>query len=485
MAGKLKLNFKLSKPKLSKSAKKWIIPAGIVVLLLIGAGGFFLYRQANLAKAAGGNGNTLNTAQVRVGDLTLSAAGSGTLVAGQQADLAFPIAGKVASVNVKVGDQVTSGEVLAELADTTSLKASLATADYNLKVAQQTLDNLSINASAALAEAKAAVVTAQEAYDDAQNTVKKEGMARCDSDTTEAYKERWEFLKSRLESIQEQWDGKDPDYYLDRIVPAKDEADVAEANYIYCQKYFESEIVDSEATLATAEVTLKQAQATLATLQANNGIDPIEKAKAEADVAQAQVAYDTAESNLENAKLVAPFDGTVLSVAGQAGDTAATGAFISIIDLSHPSVEFSVDESDMDKIAVGNSADVVFDAIPDETFTGKVSQMTPQLISSGGYQVLTGEIQLELSDTQSAEDLIEGLNASVEVIAADAKGAVLVPLDALRDIGDGQYCVFVVGLGGTLKMQTVTIGIQDDYYAQVLSGLEGGETVSTGLVETK
>lgn len=473
------------KPKLGKSLRKWILPVAAVLVVAAALGGYFWWRQAKTAQAAASSGSTLNTAQVRIGDLTLSASGSGTLVAGQQADLAFPVAGTVAAVNVRVGDAVSRGQVLAELADTNSLKASLASADLNLKVAQQALDALSINAPVKLAEAQVALVDAQEAYDDARSGVKKEGMARCDSDTTQAYKERYEFLKSHLAEIESNWNGTDSDYYLNRIVPVKNEVAKALANYTYCQKYFNSEIVDSQAQLTMAEVTLKQAETTLATLQANNGIDPIELARATNTLAEAQVAYDKAEANLAGATLIAPFDGTVLSVAGEAGDTVGAAAFISLIDLSHPRVEFSVDESDMDKVAVGNSAEVVFDALPDDLFTGKVIQVTPRLVSTGGYQVLTGVIQLELSDAQSAEKLIEGLNASVEIIAADARDAVLVPLDALRDLGGGEYSVFVVGSDGALKMRTITIGIRDDYYAQVLSGLEGGETVSTGLVETK
>ena len=471
------------KAKISKQLKKWILPAAAIVVVAAGVGGYLIWKQANTAQAA--SGSTLNTALVRTGDLTLSASGSGTLVAGQQADLSFPIAGEVGAVHVRVGDSVTKGQVLAELADTSALEANLAAADLNLKLAQKTLDDLSLNAPVALAEAQVALVTAQENYVDAQNSLKKEGYTRCDSDTTAAYKERYEFLKSRQDEIEKGWNGTDSEYYLNRIVPAKTETAKALANYVYCQGYNESEIVDSQAVLTAAEVALKKAQATLETLQANDGIDPIELAKANNARAEAQVAYNKAADDLANASLTAPFDGTVLSVAGEAGKTANTGVFISLIDLSHPKVNFSIDESDMDKAAVGNAVNVVFDALPDDIFTGQVIEVTPSLISTGGYQVLTGVIQIELSDAQSADKLIEGLNASVEIVAAEAKNAVLVPLDALRDLGDGTYSVFVADALGALKMRVVTIGIQDDYYAQVLTGLEGGETVSTGLVETK
>lgn len=473
------------KPKFSRQLRKWILPLAAIVIVAAGVGGYFIWKQASTAQAASTSGSTLNTATVRSGDLTLSASGSGTLVAGQTADLSFPTAGVVGAVNVKAGDAVTKGQVLAELADPSALEASLAAADLNLKLAEQALDDLSLTAPVALADAQVALVTAQENYTDAQNALKKDGYARCDADTTAAYKERWEFLESRLTEIEKGWNGSDSDYYLNRIVPAKDEAAKAEANYVYCQKYYESEIVDSQAQLTTAEVALKQAEANLATLQANNGIDPIELAKAENARASAQVAYNKAEDDLTNAKLTAPFDGTVLSVAGTAGSTANTGVFISLIDLSHPKVNFSIDESDMEKAAVGNTVNVVFDALPDDIFTGQVIEVTPSLVSTGGYQVLTGVIQLELSEAQSAARLIAGLNASVEIVAAEAKNAMLVPVDALRDLGDGTYSVFVVDAFGGLKMRVVTVGIQDDYYAQVLSGLEGGETVSTGLVETK
>ena len=471
------------KAKISKQLKKWILPAAAIVVVAAGVGGYLIWKQANTAQAA--SGSTLNTALVRTGDLTLSASGSGTLVAGQQADLSFPIAGEVGAVHVRVGDSVTKGQVLAELADTSALEANLAAADLNLKLAQKTLDDLSLNAPVALAEAQVALVTAQENYVDAQNSLKKDGYTRCDSDTTAAYKERYEFLKSRQDEIEKGWNGTDSEYYLNRIVPAKTETAKALANYVYCQGYNESEIVDSQAVLTAAEVALKKAQATLETLQANDGIDPIELAKANNARAEAQVAYNKAADDLAHTSLTAPFDGTVLSVAGEAGKTANTGVFISLIDLSHPKVNFSIDESDMDKAVVGNAVNVVFDALPDDIFTGQVIEVTPSLISTGGYQVLTGVIQIELSDAQSADRLIEGLNASVEIVAAEAKNAVLVPVDALRDLGDGTYSVFVVDALGGLKMRVVTVGIRDDYYAQVLTGLEGGETVSTGLVETK
>lgn len=61
----------------------------------------------------------------------------------------------------------------------------------------------------------------------------------------------------------------------------------------------------------------------------------------------------------------------------------------------------------------------------------------------------------------------------------------LVPIQALREISPDSYSVFVVQPDGSLRMVTVTIGLQDYANAEILSGLEQGATVSTGSVETK
>jgi multidrug efflux pump subunit AcrA (membrane-fusion protein) len=76
------------------------------------------------------------------------------------------------------------------------------------------------------------------------------------------------------------------------------------------------------------------------------------------------------------------------------------------------------------------------------------------------------------------------MNASVDVIAGSAENAVLVPVEALRELAPGSYAVFVVE-NGTPKLRTVTVGLQDVTFAQITSGLEAGEVVSTGIVETQ
>jgi multidrug efflux pump subunit AcrA (membrane-fusion protein) len=69
------------------------------------------------------------------------------------------------------------------------------------------------------------------------------------------------------------------------------------------------------------------------------------------------------------------------------------------------------------------------------------------------------------------------MNVDIEVISAEARDVVLAPIQALREIGDGQYAVFVVQPDGELAMRPVEVGLRDAVNVEILSGLELGETV--------
>ena len=192
----------------------------------------------------------------------------------------------------------------------------------------------------------------------------------------------------------------------------------------------------------------------------------------------AQIALKTARKNLDGAVIKAPFDGSVISVAGSSGDKVGTGTFIVMADLYHPYIQFNVDETDMSLVALGESVTVVFDALPKQTFTGKVVVIEPQLVTSGSTQALQGLARL---DTTLATPLPEASNASVDIIGGQATNTVLVPVSALRDLGDTSYGVFVQDNSGKLTLRAVTIGLQDLTNVEITSGLKAGETVETGL----
>jgi multidrug efflux pump subunit AcrA (membrane-fusion protein) len=72
------------------------------------------------------------------------------------------------------------------------------------------------------------------------------------------------------------------------------------------------------------------------------------------------------------------------------------------------------------------------------------------------------------------------MNAEIEIIAGEAQNALLVPVQALRQMGEEQYAVFVIGENDELEMRFVEVGLMDFVNAEIISGLERGEVVSVG-----
>jgi len=469
--------------KKQPKGRKIIISAVILALVLAAIGfGYVYWNQKNKAATASTT-TTTYTAQVRRGSIILSASGAGTLTAGKQSNLSFPVSGVLGEVEVKVGDKVEEGQILAQLKDLSSLEASLASAELALSTAQKALEDLKNNSTVNLANAQLAAATANKAYTDAKSSVVDANTARCNSDSINAYYADYMKAQAYLESLGD-W-GANYDFYLSTVQPAQNAAANAYAKYKYCAGYTAYEIDSSQAEYSLTDAEMKDAQATLDALKENNGIDPLALAQAENDLANAQANYDKARNNLDGATLKAPFAGTVLVVNGEAGDDVGTSAFISIIDLYHPKVSFSMDETDVDKVAVGNEGDVVFDAMPDITFTGKVIQVSPALTSSNGISVLTGIIQLVLTEKDNTDLFLEGLNASVEIVGGKSENTLLVPIEALRDLGDGTYAVFVVGSDGQPKLTIVEVGLMDATSAEIKSGVNQVDVVTTGTMETK
>ncbi len=128
---------------------------------------------------------------------------------------------------------------------------------------------------------------------------------------------------------------------------------------------------------------------------------------------------------------------------------------------------------------------MVFDAMPNRTFKGSVIQVNPSLETESGYQVLKGIIQLELGEGDNPHLFFVGMNASVEIIGGKTENALLVPVEAVHELDDGEYGVFVVGSDGKARLKIVEVGLMDATYAEIKSGLNLGDVVTTGTVETQ
>jgi HlyD family secretion protein len=279
------------------------------------------------------------------------------------------------------------------------------------------------------------------------------------------------------------------------LTRAQDNLTIAQANYNA------SVAGSSSSSSANANSNILSAQLALETAQEGPAGDELEAAEmavrqaelslqqallnqesSELSLAEAQLNVDAAESALEDTTLVAPIDLTIMTVNASVGEMPGTD-FIIMADLEQPLLEVFLDETDLNMIGVGFESEVIFDALPDDVFTGRVIQVDPQLVSDSGVTAVRAVVQLDQESFAKPQTLPVGMNATVDIIGGRAENAVLAPVEALRELSPGEYAVFVMEEGEP-RLRLVEVGQMDFTFAEILSGLEAGETVSTRLIDT-
>lgn len=467
-----------------RTRRFWIF----VSLIVIVAGGGYAYYRSMLAPDEASDEPSIQTATVRQGDLIILASGSGELITSSEVDLGFGVAGPIAELHVQVGDEVTTGDVLAVQGDKDQLEAAVASDQLAVNNAERALQDLYDNSDLVAAQAMLALAEAQDTLSDARYTwyVQQEGN-RASNSTIEAAKAKLVLAELDLEEAQANYNkyyGRPKDdptraTAQTRLTSAQQRYDSAlrELNW-YLGAPTEIQQAQLDADVALAQAKLGQAEREYERVK--DGPDPAEVAQAELQLGDAKAKLAVSQGNLDQSVILAPIDGTVLRVDSQVGDT-VSGAFITIADLNQPFLEIFLDETDLDKIKVGYDVEVVFDALPDIVFKGHVVQVHPTLMQSQGFSAIRGTVKL---DDIPIEALPLGLGASVDVIAGSAYGVPLIPYEALREIGPDEYAVFVME-NGEPKLRVIGVGLMDFSFVEVTSGLEPGEIVTTGIVETE
>lgn len=451
--------------------RKRMLWIALLVLLLAAGGGYVYSRLTYLPRRASAE-PTLATAQVRRGDVVLSVTGSGTVVPAVESDLGFETGGYVAEVLVNVGDQVKKGQVLARL-ETDALKVAVEEADIALRLAQLDLADVTEGPSEVeLAAARANVESARAALLVAQYTYSNTLNSTLDS-SVRARQIEFLWYADRYEQMKADGTGQ-----ADLEKAWKDRAE-AEYRFNQALQQARMEEVNAASQLDQARNRLVQAQEKLRLLQ--TGPTTATLVQAQQKVERARLALEEARANLEAAELRAPFEGTVVAVSAIPGQYVGTAPILTLADLSRPLLKFWVEESDMSGVAVGYRVEVTFEAFPDETFTGTVTRVEPALVTVGNTLAVQAWANITLP---AGRTLFGGMNAEVEILSAEARAVLLVPLTALRELGSGQYAVFVVQPDGALALRPVEVGLKDLVNAEIRSGLAEGEIVSLGEQES-
>jgi HlyD family secretion protein len=494
---------------ISKTAIRIVI--AITVLAGFIVGGYFIYTRYFSSQTSGTEETPLQTAKAAKGDLVLYANGTGTIIPQEESALGFNTSGQVKEINVKVGDKVDAGQVLAQLDDTeaqiqlteaqdamnaltsaaaiATAKQTLATAESDFATAKESLGYL-ISPEVLYWEEKAAerqqtLTDAQTAYQTDTSDAAKQKVTEAQTSLTYAQKE----LKYFQTAYEETYIPKNFTQYRTMRTPRGTITQVIQVEHETTGKMIDLITPPTEGEIGMARAKYDLAKATIG--EAQTYLDMLNGGEIPAGATgsnllayiEAQHALETAQYNLGSTRLVAPFNGTVTSLDMSVGDLVNGDSVLTISNLDQPySLDAYLDAEDWGEIQEGYEVEVSFDILPDQLFTGVVTNVYPTLDTSSANKALV-HIAARLNDS-IAYDFPAGAAASVDVIGGRAENAILVPVEALHEIGDNQYTLFVMQ-NGKLRLHEVQVGLQDLTKAEIISGLNAGDIVTTGVVETK
>lgn len=465
----------------------WVI--GIV--LILGAAAFFYY-QGQAQNTEEPVKESLKTSKVRRGDIIITASGVGAVVTQADIQIGFTTAGVIEEIYVKEGDVVQKGDVLAKLEMDPQLTLDLLTQQINLINEQENYKNLVENLDVDLASASVNYLQAQSGLEDLLTDRASLNYRRCGDEYVLQYEADYNTALDVLGRLQDKFnllyaarDLSDPERLQAEadIASAQTKVNTALASWQYCLTYPSPE----EIALMDAKIKIKENEVIrwkeeVETLQA--GVNPQEIELSQAKVAQAEAKLKIAEDNINGLSLIAPITGTIMKISAVPGQSIGNNTnIIRIADLSRPILEVYLDETDLDQLVVGYETEVIFDAFDTSIFKGKVISITPELVKNGNVVYAHGLVELDSSSFGKPFNLPLGLNASIDVIGGRSEKTLLIPVEALRPLGDGSYAVFVVE-NGTPTLRMVEVGLTDFTSAEILSGLKVGDEVTTGIVET-
>lgn len=230
----------------------------------------------------------------------------------------------------------------------------------------------------------------------------------------------------------------------------------------------EAEVNEARATAEQSEAAYNRARELIGDKLVS--ATDFDTARANYNVATARLA--SSEARLNRTVIRAPFDGFVGLRRINIGDYATVGQeLVDVVRLDPLRVEFSVPETLLAQLAVGQSVAVTVGAYPGEAFPGTVTAISPQ-VDVTGHSVLM-RAKLPNADLR----LRPGLFAQVAITLAEKTGALLVPEQAIWPIGNDKT-VFVV-IDGKAEQRTVTLGQREPGFVEVVEGLASGDEVVT------
>ncbi|NUP05979.1 MAG: efflux RND transporter periplasmic adaptor subunit [Polyangiaceae bacterium] len=213
--------------------------------------------------------------------------------------------------------------------------------------------------------------------------------------------------------------------------------------------------------VAAANITLKNAQVTAS----------------ETNLKTAELAVQDAETRLKETKIYAPIDGTVLAIPVEKGTIVSSAltnvsggtSVMTIADLSDLRIIGAIDEAQIGKVAKGQPVEIRVDAYPERVFEGTVERVSP--LGKDTSSVVTFDVEILVADKNSSL-LRSGMSADVEIVVAEQKDVLLVPLIAVETSGRSRFVRLANG-----EQRPIKTGTTDGTRMVVLEGISEGDDI--------
>ena len=490
---------------------KWMVPVACVAVL----GGWFILRP-DRAQDANVDVNYVQTTPEKR-DLSNSLSGTGTLNPANTYNVKSLVAGKVLTSTIEEGDIVEEGTVLYTV-DASDATTKAEQASITLQQAQRSYDK-TVDRQYVRAEVAGVVATLKVAKGDEVTSGQEVAVIRDSSkmvlqlefpaadaaafsvgQSAEVTLDgTFETLTGTVTAVTGT-DTLSTGNLLTRTVTitvrnagglTTAQAATATINGVSCiaAKCFEYQAERTLTTLAAGTVTAINVQEGGAVNKDDivlqiSGEDLTEAIQSAAETLRsAELNMDNLQEAMNNYTVTSPISGTIIEKNAKAGDALTAGADLcTIYDLSYLVMVINVDELQVSDVSVGQSVQVTADAVPDKTYTGTVTRVSMKGSSNGG--TTTYPVTVRIDET---EGLRPGMNANAEIVIAEAGNALAVPNAA---IVRGGYVLVTKDSPSAANADPdmtapegyvyvpVKIGVSDDDYTQIISGVTGNDTVA-------
>ena len=237
-------------------------------------------------------------------------------------------------------------------------------------------------------------------------------------------------------------------------------------------------------TNSTSRESLEDAENALATAKAA-------VAELESQIRQAQIAVNTAETNLGYTKISAPLDGTVVAVPVEEGQTVnanqTTPTIVQIADLSHMEIKIEIAEGDITQVKPGMTVDYTILAEPGATRRAVLDSIDPGLttLSDGTYDTSSGSSSSDSAVYYYAKAVVPnpdgalriGMTTQNVIVVDSAVQVPAVPSIAVFTRPGGEDYVRLLRPDGSVEERTVETGLSNNMLTEIRSGLQAGDRV--------